>query len=348
MEKKIRVLIIDDSALMREALRAILTSDEKVEVVGLAKNGQEGLEKAKILKPDVITIDINMPVMNGLEATQLIMSEVPTSIIVVSGMDPKVVVKALAIGAMDFVVVSDNIEEISASLIEKVTIASRVRPMRLMRQAAVSAKVLELKKTVSFQGERRVDDKALSRVVAIGISTGGPQALHVLLSQLPKDFPAGILIVQHMSAGFIQGLAEWLQQICPLTIKVPGSGDVLRNGYVYLAPDNVHMTITPEGVIELREETEKKVFLVPSADVLFKSVAESYGTRAIGLLMTGMGHDGVEGMKQIKRCGGQALAQDEASSVVFGMNKSAIDCQCVDKVLALEKIGQELINLVSA
>jgi len=335
MSEKIRVLIVDDSALMREALRSILNSDPSIEVVGAAKNGKEGVEKAGALKPDVITMDLRMPLMTGLEAIQEIMRENPIPIIVVSTMDVKVIIKALGIGAMDFVAVTQEIEEIAKALVEKVKIASRVKPLRRMKLRPPKASQVPWK-------------RAKFRIVTIGVSTGGPQALEALFSGFPKDFPAGILIVQHIAEGFVEGLAQWLKSSSAMDVRVARSGDTIKKSTVLFAPDGYNVGINVSGVVSLSEDTEKASVHVPSIDSMMKSVARAYGAGAIGVIMTGMGHDGVEGMKAIKDAGGMTIAQDEKSSIVFGMNKAAIETGCIDRVVSLERIADELIKGVAS
>ena len=334
MPDKIRVLVVDDSALTREAIKSIFSSDTSIEIIGEAIDGREGVRKVFALKPDVITMDLKMPIMNGLDAIQAIMEERPTPIIVVSSMDVKVIVKALSVGAMDFVPISESIDEIAHDLLDKVKVASKVKALRRIKRKPVKKKAPTAKK------------KTISKVVAIGISTGGPQALEVLLSKLPADFGAGILIVQHISQGFVDGLVEWLKSNCALDIKVGKAGEVLKSGTVIIAPDDYNLVIDEEDVIGLREDVSKRMLHVPSIDHMMKSVAESYGKEAVGVIMTGMGSDGVEGIKAIKKCGGITIAQDEKTSVIFGMNKVAIQSGCIDKVLALDKIADELVELI--
>jgi len=333
---KIRLLIVDDSALMREALKSIIEQDPGIEVVGLAKNGKEGVEKALLLKPDVITMDLKMPMMSGLEATEAIMEELPIPIIVVSSMDTTVIVKALSIGAMDFVAVTSDIETIAADLISKIKIASRVRPLRRMKI-----------KICAVKASKELSKKETSRVIAIGVSTGGPQALQQVFAKLPPNFPCGILVVQHMSKGFIDGLAEWLNTTSCLHVSIAKVGDIIGKGMIMLAPDDLHMRIGSDGRVTLSENTSKSIVHVPSIDVMMKSVADYYGEKAIGVIMTGMGQDGVEGIRAIKNAGGVTIAQDEKSSVVFGMNKVAVDTGLADRVIALERIAEELINIIS-
>lgn len=334
MNGTIRVLIVDDSSLMREALKSILEKDPSIEVVGMAKDGKEGVEKALTLKPQVITMDLKMPIMSGMEAIESIMEEYPIPIIVVSSIDTNVIVKALSIGAMDFVPVTADIDTIAQELIEKIKIASHVRPLRRMKMKPCVVKA------------PRVSGKTeLTKIVAIGVSTGGPQALQEVLSKMPPTLGAGILVVQHISAGFIEGLAEWLNIASCLHVKVAKAGDVLKNGVVMLAPDNYNMCIDKNGVISLSENIDKTLRHVPSIDIMMKSIASSFGEDAIGIIMTGMGSDGAEGMKAIKKSGGRTIAQDEQSSVVFGMNKIAIDSGCIERIAPLNKIVDELIKM---
>ena len=333
--KKIKVLIIDDSSLMRQALKSVLEEDPSVEVIGAAKDGKEGVEKAFALKPDVITMDLKMPVMSGVEAIEKIMEEMPIPIIVVSSMETDVIVKALSIGAMDFVAVTADIETISKELVEKIKIASRVRPLRRMK----------LKPCIPSSAKGVLGKKA-SSVVVIGVSTGGPQALQEVTTKLPKDFHGGILVVQHMSKGFIDGLAEWLNATSCLEVRVAKAGDELKTGVIFLAPDSYNMYISKDGIIMLKEYTGKALAHTPSIDETMKSVAESYGEDSVGVIMTGMGQDGVAGIKAIRKAGGRTIAQDQASSVVFGMNKVAIEAGLIDKIVSLSNIADEITNSV--
>ncbi len=333
MDKRIRVLIVDDSSLMRAAIKSILSSDTEIEVVGEACNGKEGVEKTRILKPNVITMDLKMPIMGGLEAIDEIMQNFPTPIITVSTLDKEVIVKALVVGAMDFVPVTQDIDTISEDLIEKVKIAAKVRPLKRMK--------------IKLPGiKKEAKKKDVSKVVAIGVSTGGPQALQLLLSKLPHDFPAGILIVQHISEGFIDGLAEWLRDTSSLDIKVAKARDNLKTSTAFLAPDSYNIGVDEDGAIMLSEDTSKSTPHIPSIDIMMKSIAQSYGKDAVGVIMTGMGRDGVEGIWSIKDAGGITIAQDEETSMIFGMNKAAIDRDCVDKIVPLEKLADEIVRAV--
>ena len=333
MSDTIRVLIVDDSSIMREAIRSILNSDSSLEVIGMAKDGDDAIKKTIALKPDVITMDINMPNMGGLEAIENIMNAQPTPIVVVSSMDVSVIVKALGMGAMDFITVDQDIGQVSKDMIRKIKIASRVRPIRHA--------IPKTTKTIEIPSVK----KALIKIVAIGVSTGGPQALQILLSGLPRGFPATVVIVQHMTLGFIEGLAEWLKTSSALDIRVAKSGEPLKNSTVYFAPDIYDLKINEACSVVLSEPAVKTPH-IPSIDAMMKSVAHAFGANAIGVIMTGMSRDGVAGIKAIKEAGGTTIAQDEKSSAIFGMNKEAICTGCVDTVLPLEKIAQELVRLV--
>jgi len=331
--KKIRVLIVDDSVLMREAIKSILESVDLFEVVGIARDGQEAVQKASMLKPDVITMDLKMPLLSGLDAIEQIMETNPIPIIVVSSMDKEVVIKTLATGAMDFISVTQDINELSEELIEKVKIASRVRPLKRMKFECPKVK-------------KEASHKSACQVIGIGVSTGGPQALQQILMHMPSNFPAGIIVVQHISSGFIDGLAEWLNSCSHLQVKVAVSGDVLKSGIVLLAPDNYNTAIDEDFRVILKEDSSKKLTHVPSADVMLKSIADSFKQNSVGVLLTGMGRDGVEGMQAIKKAGGTTIAQDEKTSVIFGMNKVAIETGCIDRVVGLDKIPEELCQIV--
>ena len=333
--EKIRVLIVDDSALVRVALRTILESDPIFEVVGEAKDGREGVEKTFRLKPNVVTMDLKMPVMGGVEAIKEIMEKIPTPVIIISSLDVNVIVRALGAGAMDFVPVTGEVETIADEVIEKVRIASRIRPL----------KHIHLKPLVHKVAERGLPESS-KKIVVIGISTGGPQALQVLFSQLPENFPAGIIVVQHMANGFVEGLTEWLQGSSPLQIRVAKAGDIIQRGTVLFAPDAVNLGISEQGTIFLKEDHSHKMLYVPSINFLMESAAMNYGQNLVGVLMTGMGSDGADGLGRIQRQGGVTIAQDEKSSIIFGMNKVAIEKGYADHILPLEKIADELIRLV--
>ena len=345
--KKIRVLIVDDSALMRKMIPQILGSDPEIEVIATAMDGLFALKKISDLKPDVITLDMNMPNMDGIETLRHIVETYGIPTIIVSSLtrkDAELTFKALEIGAFDFITkpqdaISVHIMDISNELIEKVKAAYKNPIARLREKVSVpSAKGKSVKTALS----RRAADK----ILAIGISTGGPNALSYLLPQLPKDFPAGILIVQHMPPGFTEMFALRLNTLCELEVKEAGDGDLILPGRALIARGDRHLKVKrlPLGDIAVLSNSPHVSGHRPSADVLFHSVAHEYGSNASGLIMTGMGSDGAEGIGEIFKRGGLTIAQDEESCVVFGMPKAAIEKKHIKKIIPLEDLGDFLIN----
>jgi two-component system, chemotaxis family, protein-glutamate methylesterase/glutaminase len=332
---KIRVLVVNDSSFVCEAIQSILEDDPQIEVIGLAKNGKEGVEKAFQLKPDVIAMDLDMPVMSGFEAIEQIMEQNPLPIIVVSTLDMPLIIKALGIGAMDYVGMKQGIEGISEDLVNKIKIASRIKPLRKIKiRPMVMTRQIKEKKA------------GPSKIVAIGASIDGPQALQILLSKLSVNLSCGILIVQHILRGFVEGLAEWLKANSTLDIRIAKAGDILEAGEVLFAPDDYQIRIDAERRIVLIKDVTNSGRHIPSIDVMMESVAEVFGKEAIGIIMTGMGRDGVEGIKAIKKAGGSTIAQDEKTSAIFGMNREAIEAGCIDRIVALERIANEIVSIV--
>jgi len=340
----IRVLVVEDSAVAREYLVYLLSQDPALKVVGTAKNGLEGVEEAERLKPNVILMDVHMPRMNGFEATQEIMKRCPTPIVMVSASISKDEVtlsfEALKAGAL--------------TLVDKPAGPDHPEHVETSRQLLEAVKLMAEVKVVQRWPRRerpvppspppaRLDRKI--RLVAIGASTGGPQVLADLLGELPANLAAPILIVQHIALGFTAGLAAWLDQGTPLAVKLAEPGEAVRPGTVYLASDGAQMGITKEGRIRLTKDVIEDGFC-PSASYLFQSVAEGYGRSAIGILLTGMGHDGAAGLKRLREAGGVTIAQNEETSVVFGMPAEAIRLAAADYVLSVEQILGAIRSLV--
>lgn len=346
MSERIRVLVVDDSALMRKLIPAILARDSSIEVVGTAMDGAFALKKIEELRPDVVTLDLEMPRMDGLEMLRLIMRRAPLPIILFSTHSKKggyATLKALALGAVDFLAkpkdaAAGHLEEIADQLIAKIKVAKRAAKRKL---PPVTVKE-ELPKLV--KGSRPA--LAPRRVIAVGISTGGPNALQYVLSQIPSDFLSAIVVVQHMPEGFTEMFAKRLDECCPLEVQEARSGDLLLSGRVLICPGNRHMMVRrmPRGDMVVLADGPPVNGHRPSADVLFHSVAQEFSLMSVGVLMTGMGEDGAEGLGAIKAAGGMTIAQSEDTCVVSGMPRAAILKGYANKVIPLEGLGTFLAN----
>ncbi len=342
----IRVLVVDDSSFMRKALKAMLEEDPQIEVVGTARDGLEAVEKVEELRPDVVTLDIEMPRMNGLEALRVIMARRPVPVIVVSSLTEEgaeVTFQALDMGAVDYIPkqlgnLAVNIVRIKGELIEKVkAVAGRRMGRALFRPPEVRVERVE-----GFVAQR-------TGIVAVGASTGGPKAVETLLRALPGDFPAGIVVVQHMPREFTGPYAERLNGLCAMEVKEADGGDPVREGKVYIAPGGRQMRLKRRGALEVIlsiSDDPPEALYKPSVDITFLTVAECYPGRSIAIVLTGMGHDGLIGAREIKNKGGRVIAQDESTSIVYGMPKAVVDEGVADMVLPLDRIPGELLNLV--
>lgn len=342
MMPPVRVLVVDDSALMRKLIPQILETDSSIQVVGTAMDGNFGLKKIGELKPQVVTLDLEMPEMNGIDTLKEIMRHHRLPVIVVSSHSTEgasVTLKALSLGAFDFVAkpndVSARMPEIARELIAKIKAAAQSRGVRVtpVAQPSSSAKVALNAKTLP------------TRVVAIGISTGGPNALQYVLSQLPGDFPGTILVVQHMPEGFTEMFARRLDEVSAIAVKEAQSGDVLLAGRALICPGSRHMKVKrlPLGDVAVLSDEPRVNGHRPSVDVLFHSVAEEFGSKGVAVLMTGMGEDGAQGMGSVKAAGGMTIAQSEDSCVVFGMPKVAIERGFAVRVVGLEAMANVLM-----
>ncbi len=355
MKDQITVVIVDDSAFMRKSLSIMLGSDPDISVVGTARNGQEGIEMAMKFKPDLITLDVEMPVMDGLTALKKIMKDCPTSVIMVSSITTEgaqATLKALELGAVDFIpkemsYVSVNISKIKEDLISKVKEITRQKSLkeRLNRIREIGNKTVEKQKDVL---RTNVFPQIGYNAVMMGISTGGPFTLQKILPLISEKISVPIFIVQHMPPKFTKSLADRLNGMCKLEVKEADNNDTVQAGVIYIAPGGLHMKLNKSvsnGVsISVTLEPSDSLHR-PSVDVMFKSVVEVYGKHALGVVMTGMGKDGYEGISLLKSLGGSSVAQDEESSVVYGMPKAIVDAGLADAVLPAEKIP-ELINEV--
>lgn len=337
----IRVLLVDDSSMARELLRDILHESSDIRVIGEATNGQEAVALAKELKPDVICMDLNMPLMDGIEAIDLIMHQKAIPILVVSTeTDAKKAYQALNTGALDIIAKPGLNKDEATRLINKVRLLAGVSVITRLRnrQSDQAIPPRPAKPVARPRGYRHL--------VAIACSTGGPQALAWLLPRLERNFPAPILISQHISDGFVDGMVNWLNTLSSLPVKVAGQGEPLRCGQVYVSPSESHMTINASNQIRLLPRQPDDIYR-PCCNLLLESVAATHGADSVGLIMTGMGRDGASGMLAIRNNGGLTLAQDEASSVIFGMNQEAIALGAIDHVLPLEQIPEQLNRLVA-
>ena len=347
----IRVLIVDDSAFMRNALTKMLSSDPEITVVGTAWNGFEAIEKVAELKPDLVTMDIEMPRMDGIEALRRIMAANPVPVIMVSSLTTegaRATLDALDLGAVDFVPknlsdLSVNIVKVREILIEKVKqiggrVPGRRRPSRPAPASAAPAPVRS-----SYRTERRIG------IVAIATSTGGPKALQSVIPNLPKDLSVPVIVVQHMPPVFTGPFAQRLNEISKLTVKEAEEGEPLRPGIVLVAPGRGHLSVRrgrPGECVVAVSENRPDLIYRPSADVMMSSVAEMYPGRALGVILTGMGNDGEKGMGAIKSSGGRTLAQDEETCVVYGMPRAVVEAGLADKVVPLGEVAGEIVNAV--
>lgn len=342
--QKIRVLVVDDSLVPREMISQILNTDPNIEVIGTARNGKEAVEKTRALRPSLVTMDIHMPMMDGLEATEQIMAYHPTPILVVSssvhGPGMGRAFDALDAGALEVMKKPEpkdweDLESVGRDLIRRVKVLSRVKVITHIR------------------GKRRDMSGALEapartvrvEAIAIGSSTGGPSALMTILSSLPAELPATILIAQHIADGFVPGLVAWLNTASLLTIEVAEAGAAPKPGTAYMAPTGRNMVLR-DGRIEFETPAEGQLY-IPSADTLFDSVLRQYGVRSMGVLLTGMGADGARGLKNMRDAGCSTIAQDEATSTVFGMPRAAIEIGAAGKVLPIEAVSEGVLEAVA-
>ncbi|WP_404343846.1 chemotaxis-specific protein-glutamate methyltransferase CheB [Vreelandella venusta] len=341
----IRVVVADDSQLAREVLREILTRDGDIEIVGEATNGQEAVEMAKRLSPQLITMDLTMPVMDGLSAIEEIMYTKGVPIVVVSDRsDAQTAYQALEVGALEVLPKPGLDDDDAERLLARVRLLSGVSVItRLRRRTSAAPTPAPVRLPVATPCPNT--SRGFQHVVGIACSTGGPQALARLLSKLPKGFPAPILIAQHISPGFIDGMATWLSSLCALPVSVAHSGERILPGHIYLSPPESQVGVTAQHRLLLTPSPSDALYH-PSCDALLHSVASIYGTDSIGVILTGMGRDGVSGLRAIQLAGGTTLAQDEASSVIYGMNQEAVNAGVVQQVMGLDELPARLLREV--
>ncbi|HWR08205.1 chemotaxis response regulator protein-glutamate methylesterase [Sporomusa sp.] len=343
----IKVLVVDDSVFMRKLLSDLFASETDFTVLDTARNGKDAIDKVKRLKPDLITMDVEMPVMDGITALEVVMKECPTPVVMISSLTQagaEATLRALELGAVEFVAKTagpiSNISGIRAEILSKC-------------RAAVKANVAQLTKiqpvnllNSPFKMAATTGLVADERIVAIGTSTGGPRALQEIITKLPGNIPCAVVIVQHMPPGFTKSLAERLNSLSSVTVKEAEQNDVLRPGLVLIAPGDYHMVVEREGgkaVVKLNQNPPLGGHR-PAVDPMMESVARIFGSKAVGVILTGMGHDGAKGIQAIKRHNGQTIAEDQSTAVVFGMPKSAIEMGVVDKITPITGVTAEILK----
>jgi two-component system chemotaxis response regulator CheB len=359
--KKIRVLIVDDSAFMRKVLETILITDENVQVVGHAKDGREAVRLSESLKPDVITMDINMPVMDGLQATAEIMTTNPRPIVVVSSESRQgaaSTLRALELGAIEFVAkpssgIDLDMHSVREDLLRKVRLAAKVRVVRSASRIAsaianANGKAIAPPPAPASRPAATATNDQRFPVVVLAASTGGPATVMRLAPGFTRDFPAAVILVQHMPAAFTTQYATQLAEFTGLRVKEAENNETLIPGTFYICPGGQHLRVTSSGRIQLDGSSGRVNGYLPNIDITMESVAAFAGPLSIGVILTGMGNDGAVGASAIKSAGGMVLAQDEATSVIFGMPAEAIKAGAVSQVLGIDDIYAALEKQVLA
>jgi two-component system, chemotaxis family, protein-glutamate methylesterase/glutaminase len=353
--KKLRVLVVDDSTFMRKVLESIYNSDEQMLVVGSAKDGREAVSMAESLKPDVISMDINMPHVDGLQATAEIMTTNPKPIVIVSSESREgaaSTLRALELGAIEFVAkpssgIDLDMQNVKEELLRKVRMAAKVRVVRTASrlastiQNASAAKHASAPKPSSRPAAGSASDQRFP-VVVLAASTGGPATVMRIAPGLTRDFPAAVILVQHMPATFTSQYAAQLAEFTEIRVKEAESNESLAPGTLYICPGGQHLRVTPTGRIQLDGASGRINGYLPNMDVTMESVASYAGPLSIVAVLTGMGNDGTKGAKAIKTAGGLVLAQDEATCVIFGMPSEVIKAGVVDQVLGIDDIYQAI------
>ncbi|AZR74219.1 chemotaxis response regulator protein-glutamate methylesterase [Anoxybacter fermentans] len=346
MRNLIRVLIADDSAFMRRVISDLINSDPELQVIATARNGVEALELIKKLDPDVVTLDIEMPKLNGFETLKEIMRISPKPVVMISHLTQEgatTTLNCLEAGAMDFIPkpsgsISLDFAQVAKDLTEKIKMAYyNFKPAKVTLRSKSHRTIIP---TSSFSGVRK------DMVVAIGTSSGGPRALKEIIPLLPANFPAGIVIVQHMPPGFTRSLAERLNNESKIRVKEAEEGDRIEPGLALLAPGNYHLEIEAGGIVRLNQKPPLWG-VRPCVDYMMETIAPLYGERVIGVILTGMGRDGANGMAAIKHYGGQTIAQDEETCLVYGMPRAVIERGLADYILPLHQIPHKIVQLLN-
>jgi len=349
--KKFKVLIVDDSSFMRKVLETIFNADEQLQVIGQAKDGREAVAMAESLKPDVITMDINMPHVDGLQATAEIMTTNPKPIVIVSSESKEgaaSTLRSLELGAIEFVAkpggaIDLDMESVKEELLRKVRMAAKVRVVRTASRLATTIQKGGAAKPsgAAPAASRPAPTSGLDQrfpVVVLAASTGGPATVMRIAPGFTRDFPAAVILVQHMPAAFTTQYAAQLAEFTEIRVKEAEANEALQPGTLYICPGGQHLRVTPTGRIQLDATTGRINGYLPNIDITMESVAAFAGPLSIGAVLTGMGNDGAEGAKAIKSAGGLVLAQDEATCVIFGMPAEAIKAGAVDQTLGIDDI----------
>ncbi len=345
MSEKIKVLVTDDSAFMRGVITKMLESDSEIEVVGNAKNGKEAIEKLEVLKPDVMTMDIEMPVMNGLEALKYIMEKNPVPVIMFSALTQEgaeVTLEALNIGAADFI--AKDFSNFSINIINKENeLVYKVKTVAKKKSLYARRRFIPSKSHVATTPIKRTKYS----ILALGASTGGPPAVEHILSSLPKDFPVPVVIAQHMPRLFTKSFAQRLNNASQIEVKEAEEGERLKSGTAFIAPGDYHMSIKRKGTeVSVEFSNNPKYIYRPSVDLLFGSTAHVYGEGTLSVILTGMGNDGLAGVREIKTKKGYVIAQNEETCVVYGMPRAVVNANLADAVLPIDKIPEEIIKIL--
>jgi two-component system chemotaxis response regulator CheB len=335
MSTPIKVLVVDDSAFMRGVLVRKVESDSRFTVIGTAANGREAVEKVLALKPDVVTLDVDMPVMNGIEALKEIIRLSQSAVLMVSARTEAgaaITLEALSLGAVDFIPKSRGTENI----IEKLLAAAEAKYNR-SRQSQVRS-TIPRPSPISTRAAGAA--KSTAKICIIGSSTGGPQALQTVLTQLPENMPVPVVIAQHMPPQFTKALAQRLNELCKPKVVEAADGDTLTKGVVYISPGGMQTRVTA-GAIKVSADQGESLYK-PSVDVLAESARAAFGKNILGVMLTGMGADGASEFVKLKKLGGHIISQDQASCVVYGMPRSLVEAGGADEVLPLDQIGARI------
>ena len=357
--RKIRVLVVDDSAFMRKVLQSIIAADPQLEVCGEARDGRDAVTQADVLKPDVISMDINMPHMDGLQATEVIMSSNPRPILIVSSESregAEVTLKSLELGAIDFVAkptggIDLDMSSVKEELCRKLKMAAKVRVVRTATRSKLQQEIASSSPRVepaSKNGDNGLQEvkaavsaaaKSAGKfpLVVLASSTGGPATLMKFIPSFPKDFPGAVILVQHMPGSFTSQFSAQLAEASQIRVKEAEAGDIIVPGQLYVCPGSHHLRVSPTGRISLDDGPRIGGYR-PCADLTFESAAEYAGPMTIGVILTGMGNDGSKGVQTVRSVGGHVIAQDESTAVIFGMPQEAIKTGAVDQVLPMESI----------